>query len=106
MAKEDTIEIEGKNYTAEIDGGKAVFVVPGLKVGIHDIKAYYSGDDKYLPANATGEIKVNPVNNKTNDTVKHPNGIVLSDYPTGNPILIALLAIISIGSVRIRRFRK
>ena len=104
-----TIEIKGKRYTAEIEDGEAVFIIPGLKVGVHDIIAFYSGDDKYLPANATGEIEVDPIKNETNETnrtVRHLGGIVLSDYPTGNPILVILLAILSVGSIRIRRFRK
>ena len=106
-----TIEIEGKRYTAEIEEGKAVFIVPGLKVGVHLIKVYYSGDDKYLSTNTTGSIKVNPIrNNKTDNetthTVKRQGGIALSDYPTGNPILMILLAILSVGAIGIRRFGK
>ena len=104
-----TIEIEGKKYTAEIKNGKAVFVVPGLKVGVHDIKAYYSGDDKYLPSNSTGAIKVNPRNNETNNTVKHHHydGVLLSDYPTGNPIAVLLIIILTLGSCPlIRKFKK
>ena len=98
-----TIEVEGRNYTAEIKDGKAVFVVSNLTEGIHDIKAYYSGDDKYLPANATGSIKVNPLEN---ETVDHPsNGICLINYPTGNPIFM-LLMILILGSGLIRRFKK
>ena len=101
-----TIEIDGERYTAEIENGKAVFIVPGLKVGVHDIVAFYSGDEKYLPANVTGEIKVNPVDNKTNGTVKHHGGIALSDYPTGNPIFVLLFILLAIGSIRIRRLKK
>ena len=104
-----TIEIEGRRYTQPVENGKAIFIVPGLKVGIHDIKVYYSGDDKYLPANTTGMIKVNPKekdDNKTNGTTKHHGGICLSDYPTGNPILALLLIVLAIGSVQLKRFRK
>ena len=107
-----TIEVEGKRFTSKIKDGKAVFVVSGLKVGEHDIKVYYSGDDKYLPVNVTGEINVNPIkkgNNETNQsngTVEYHGGIVLSDYPTGNPILMILLAALLIGSAKIRKIRR
>ena len=103
-----TIEIEGKRYTADIEDGMAIFIVPGLKVGVHDIVAYYSGDDKYLPASTTGSIKVNPLkkNDTDNGTTVHYGGIWLSEYPTGNPIIALLLVIISIGFVKSRRFKK
>ena len=101
-----TIEIEGERYTAEIKDGQAIFIVPGLQVGVHDIKAYYSGDDKYLPANVTGVIKVNPKEDNQTDIPEHHDGINLSLYPTGNPIFVLLLVILSIGSVQLRKFKK
>ena len=100
-----TIEIEGERYAAEIKDGKAIFIVPGLQLGVHDIKVHYSGDDKYLPANATGAIKVNPKHNQT-DIPEHHDGIILSDYPTGNPLFVLLLVILAIGSVQLRKFKK
>ena len=103
-----TIEVAGKRYTAPVEGGSAIFIVPGLKAGVHDIVAYYSGDDKYLPANNTGKIKVNPLDdNKTDNRTDIPaGGICLSQYPTGNPIIVLLLVLLSIGSVQLRRFKK
>ncbi|MBQ9025751.1 MAG: DUF11 domain-containing protein [Methanobrevibacter sp.] len=102
-----TIEIEGERYTAEIKDGKAVFIVPGLQLGNHDIKVHYSGDDKYLPADVDGVIKVNPKeDNQTKVSVKHPDGINLSDYPTGNPIFAVLLILITLGVTQVRRFKK
>ena len=100
-----TIEIDGEEYTAPVEGGSAIFIIPGLNVGIHDIVAHYSGDDKYLPSSTTGSIKVNPL--KENKTSNVPaGGICLSKYPTGNPIMILLLIVLSIGSVQVRRFKK
>ena len=103
-----TIEIEGKRYTADVENGKAVFKVPGLKAGVHDIVAYYSGDEKYLSANSTGSIKVNPLDeNKTdNHTTVHVGGICLAQYATGNPIFALLAIIASICFVQIRRFKR
>ena len=54
-----TISVGGKKYTAPVENGKAVFNVPGLKAGNYTVKAKYSGDDKYLPANATAKFTVN-----------------------------------------------
>ncbi len=100
-----TIEIEGKRYTAPIKDGKAVFVIPGLKVGIHDIKVFYSGDDKYLPANTTGSIKVNPKDEPGHNKTTHKK-VGLEVHETGNPILLVMLAVLSCGVAQIRRFKK
>ena len=104
-----TIEIDGKQYTAEIKDGVAIFTIPGLTAGIHDIGIYYSGDEKYLPVNFTGSVKVNPLDeNKTdNKTSKqYVSGSGLSQYSTGNPILTLLFAVLLIGVGNIRQFKK
>ena len=107
-----TIEIDGKTYTQEVVNGTAVFVVPGLKEGTYEIRAYYSGDDKYLPVNATGSIKVNPekgnstIENVTDEGVTHNGGSSLERYATGNPIFILLMVLLSVFSIPLRRFRK
>ena len=107
-----TIDVDGKRYTAPIKNGKAIFVIPGLKVGKHKIVAYYSGDDKYLSANTTGSIKVNPLDeNKTdNETTvsgKYSHGRAsLEKYPTGNPIWMILCVLLSIATIRLNRFKK
>ena len=56
-----TIEIDGKEYTAEVKDGKAVFTVPGLKAGDYTVKAHYSGDAKYLPSDLSDEFTVSKV---------------------------------------------
>ena len=105
-----TIEVDGRTYTQEIVNGTAVFVVPGLKEGTHEIKAYYSGDDKYLPVNSTGSIRVNPV--KGNSTIENDTvdvevhyGVGLSRYATGNPIVALLIILFVIFSIPLRRFK-
>ena len=105
---EVTIEIDGKRFTEKVKNGTATFIVPGLKPGVHKIIVHYSGDDKYRPSTTTGSIKVKPLNeNKTdNRTTVHVGGICLSQYPTGNPIIMLLLILLSIGFVEIRRFKK
>ena len=99
-----TIEIEGKIYTAPVKDGKAVFNVSGLTTGLHDIKIYYSGDDKYLPNNATSIIDVLPVHddNVTPGENINPQVTALSSNATGNPlwILLMVLALLGIGIKR------
>ncbi len=102
-----TIEVEGKRYTSKVKDGKATFVVPGLKVGVHEIKVYYSGDDKYSPVNKTVKIKVNPKDEppiEKNKTFREKVGLEV--HETGNPIFMLLLMVLAIGSTQIRRFEK
>ena len=107
-----TIEIEGRRYYAPIENGKAVFIVPGLKVGKHLIKVYYSGDGKYLSANTTGSIKVKPLkenktDNKTTTSAKYSHGgVSLNQYPTANPIWMIVCVLLSICTIQLRRFKK
>ncbi|WP_296789228.1 Ig-like domain repeat protein [uncultured Methanobrevibacter sp.] len=105
-----TITIDGKQYTAEVDNGVAVFVIPGLTRGDHNIVAFYSGDDKYDANDNITDIEVLysqpdvPDNNGSEG--KHAGaGVMLSEYATGNPILVLLL-LLMIGSTQIRRFKK
>ena len=106
-----TIEVDGRTYTQDVINGTAVFVVPGLKEGTHEIKAYYSGDDKYLPITSTGSIRVNPA--KGNSTIENDTAEVevysgemgLSRYATGNPIIALLIILFVIFSIPLRRFR-
>ena len=97
-----TIEVGGKRYTAEVKNGKAVFKVPGLSVGVHGIKVWYSSDDKYLPATTSGDITVHPANESNPHHV--PKG--LEKYPTGNPIIVLIIVILAIIGINIRKFRK
>ena len=99
-----TIEIEGKNYTANIKDGEAVFIIPGLKAGKHDFKVYYSGDDNYLSATVDGEfIKVLPNKNNGHKDKVHHNGIDLASKPTGNPIFALVLVFALLGFMPLRR---
>ena len=53
-----TITVNGKEYTAKVKDGKAVFTVPGLKAGNYTVKAKYNGDEKYLAGEASDEFTV------------------------------------------------
>jgi len=97
-----TIEVEGKTYTAKVKNGKAVFKVPGLSVGVHGIKVWYSGDDKYLPTETAGDIYVKPI--READDSHNPVG--LEKHPTGNPIIVLILVLVSMVGVGFRKFKK
>ncbi|MBO5150790.1 MAG: Ig-like domain repeat protein, partial [Methanobrevibacter sp.] len=103
-----TIVIGGKEYTAPIKDGKAIFVIPGLSEGTYEIIAYYSGDDKYNSIDGVGSINVLHLEeNKTIEVVENPSiDVGLVSYPTGNPILMVLLAVMLIGFASIKRFKK
>jgi len=102
-----TITVDGKKYTNPVENGKAIFVIPGLTKGDHDITAVYSGDKRYEANDTITDIEV--LYNETPDDNGEPvyggDGVNLSDYPTGNPILILLLIVLTIGSTQIRRFK-
>lgn len=56
-----TIMINGKSYTKSLRNGEVSFTIPKLKAGKYKFDIYYSGDDKYLPAEAEGSFKVSKV---------------------------------------------
>ena len=105
-----TITVDGKKYTSKVVDGKAMFKVPGLAKGVHVVYVYYSGDDKYDANETVTEIVVDgddPVPHRNGSSIYEGKaGIDLSNYPTGNPIFVLLLIVLTIGTTQIRRFRK
>ena len=102
-----TIKVNGKTYTKPVRNGKAVFIIPGLKAGTHSIRAYYSGDDRYLSASAVGKIKVASDGEK--DTIKHNTKSAegtLQKHATGNPVFMLIVIILALCTIPLRRFRK
>ena len=55
-----TVEIGGKNYTANVTDGVANVIIPGLGVGDYNITTVYSGDAKYDSMTKKGNITVIP----------------------------------------------
>ena len=100
-----TIEVAGKKYTALIKDGKAVFNVPGLKVGIHHIKAYYEGDEKYESSQADGYIEVVDDNHNGSHNKAHEDGIDLARIYTGNPVMVLILVLSFLGLLPLGRKR-
>lgn len=100
-----TIEVAGKKYTALIKDGKAVFNVSGLKVGIHHIKAYYEGDEKYESSQADGYIEVVDDNHNGSHNKAHEDGIDLASIYTGNPVMVLILVLSFLGLLPLGRKR-
>ena len=106
-----TITIDGENHTVPVENGKAVFDIQGLSEGKHDIKVYYSGDDKYEAVEFDASITVegngtNPENRTVKTVNKASMATGTTDEATGNPILMLLVALIAIGSTALRRLKK
>ena len=100
-----TIKINGKTYTKPVRNGKAVFIVKGLKVGVHDIEAFYSGDAKYLPASTEGKISVHPVDEQGHDN-HAPHEVGLAKHATGNPIIVLIVMMMALCGIGLRKFKK
>ena len=122
-----TVTVDGKEYSAEVKDGKAIFDIPGLSVGKYDLKAYYSGDDKYcdgqIDLTVTVKDKDRKDDNNTDPDRKHDNN---TDHgkdkkhnshskvsrsadisiKSGNPILALVFALMTVGIVTVRRFEK
>ena len=80
-----TLEIDGKNYTATVEDGKAVFTVENLTAGTKTFVVEYAGDDKYLPNHTTGVITVSkcdaPITVEINDTEAGDNVTIVVNLP-------------------------
>ncbi len=106
-----TITVDGKKYTADVKDGKAVFVITGLSKGDYDVDASYSGDKKYDANDTITDIEVHfnetpsPHGQVDNNILDNGDGVQLSNYATGNPIIVLLLMLLAIGSTQLRRFK-
>ena len=106
-----TITVDGKKYTADVKDGKAVFVITGLSKGDYDVDASYSGDKKYDANDTITDIEVHfnetptPHSQVDNNIFDNGEGVQLSNYATGNPIIVLLLMLLAIGSTQLRRFK-
>ena len=102
-----TIVVDGITYVEDVVDGQAIFFIPGLKAGEHDVEAYYSGDSKYDANSTITDIIVIPAGDDGNHTHHHVHGgFDLTKHATGNPIVILLVIMLSVGSVQLRKFKK
>ena len=84
-----TVTVDGKNYTANVTGGKATVIIPDIKAGNHTVEVSYSGDDKYAPSNNSASLEVsedafNPDDIKVIDQGNGTVVVVVPDGVTGN----------------------
>ena len=80
-----TVTVDGKDYTANVTGGKATVIVPDLKAGNYTADVTYSGDDKYASsADSTGfEVAKAVVSPDDIKVVDQANGTVVVVVPEG-----------------------
>ena len=58
-----TTSLNGKNYTSQVNNGKADIIIPDLASGNYTIPVTYSGDNNYNPA--VGEVNITVNENAT-----------------------------------------
>ena len=86
-----TVEVDGKNFTSEINDGIAKFDISGIDDGKHAVKATYNGDDKHNANTTTAQVEV--IKDSIPDVKVSQNGknIVVDNLPSdaqGNVTII------------------
>ena len=83
-----TVSVGGKDYTAEIDDGKAVVTAKNVSDGDHTIAVEYLGDGNYSAGHAVSNMTVQKAKADTEPSViDYGNGtvvVVVGDNATGN----------------------
>jgi hypothetical protein len=106
-----TIEIDDEIYNEPVEDGVATFIIPDLEVGKYPIKVHYIGDENYYSRNDVCVLNVlekedNKTSNKTGNKIVGSNKINSVKYEAGNPVFALLLALVTIGALPIRKFKK
>ena len=82
----------------------AKYTYTPTKVGEFTIKAVYEGDDKYFASNATSELTVDDNDNyfptDNNSKINAVNNAIGNMENTGNPLVVLLIALISLPLIR------
>ena len=65
-----TVEIDGEEYAAVVEGGKVTVPISGLKAGDKTLIVKYSGDDNYLPNVTTAQFTVSKLSSTVKATSK------------------------------------
>ena len=86
-----TVEVDGKNFTSEINDGVAKFDISGIDDGKHAVKVTYNGDDKHNANTTTAQVEV--IKDSIPDVKVSQNGknIVVDNLPSdaqGNVTII------------------
>jgi len=88
-----TVTIDGEDYPVSVGGGKAILVLPDLKVKNYTVEVTYNGDNKYLTSNNTCKFTVKPVNTTASDVQIKDDGngtieVTVPGNATGNITII------------------
>ena len=100
------LTVNGKKYTAEVKDGKATFKDVELPSKSTPATIEYLGNDYYNPSNTTIQITVKdnptpgpvPDDNKTTPGPSTKNHISLATPVAANPIVLAVIAVLSLVS--------
>ena len=102
------ILVSGKPYNLTVRNGIATLIL-NLAPGKYVASAYLVNDPKYaLKQSNKVSFTVDDSadeKNLSSNPVKEKTG-TLKDYPTGNPVLLALLVVMSMGGLPLRRIKK
>ena len=75
-----TVEIDGEEYSATLEGGKAIVPISGLSAGDKTLTVKYGGDDNYLSNVTTAKFTVSKVSPTIEASAK--------DTSVGNDVVI------------------
>ena len=75
-----TVEIDGEEYSATVEGGKVIIPVSGLTAGDKTLIVKYSGDDNYLANVTTSQFTVSKLSSTISASAK--------DTSLGNDVVI------------------
>ena len=96
-----TFDINGTKYTVPVIDGKTTLMLYNLSSGNYDVNATYFGDSKYEGNEGNADLKINDTSKKPSKDIivgykEYNKGIDISKHETGNPIVIALIVLLSI----------
>ena len=89
----------GKEYKANVENGIATVEVVLPKAGTYSATAYYEGDDTYNSNYTVFTVEVSDIPNPNPD----PNKKGIPMEATGNPLLVLLVALVTVGLGSLKR---
>ena len=105
-----TFNIDGNKYTVPVIDGKATLILYNLVPGKYSVNATYSGDFKYEGNDGEGNLEFNDISKEPSkdiaekiNTKEYNKENKILEHETGNPIVMALIAILSAVVIPLRR---
>ena len=82
-----TVTVDGKEYTAAVENGKAIIQLDDAAPGEHDVEVVYSGDGKYANATVSDKITApkydSPISLDIGEIVSGEDGTITVTLPEG-----------------------